>query len=184
MPLPPESITPSISALSALSAGQMSGPIRLLRVGASRIASHHHAVPGLSRAFAAAAGLPEFDTIEGTVGRTPLVRLQRLAAPNRGSRKNVVLAKLEGNNPAGSVKDRLVRGVGGRGTRRRKRIQRTSERTELFIERKRYADSGGFGRARGRARDSNQPKAGITRSSLSDLSLGSRPLFRSVEFDV
>src|SRR5499427_2750882 len=41
-------------------------------------------------------------TIEDTVGNTPLVRLQRLP----GSTTNVVLAKLEGNNPAGSVKDR------------------------------------------------------------------------------
>ncbi|KAI9027752.1 tryptophan synthase beta subunit-like PLP-dependent enzyme [Hyaloraphidium curvatum] len=50
--------------------------------------------------------LPQFETIEQTVGRTPLVKLQRLLPPNRGSHKNVVLAKLEGNNPAGSVKDR------------------------------------------------------------------------------
>src|SRR5690606_33904691 len=41
-------------------------------------------------------------TIESFVGNTPLVRLQRM--PGRTS--NVVLAKLEGNNPAGSVKDR------------------------------------------------------------------------------
>ena len=41
-------------------------------------------------------------TLESFVGNTPLVRLQRL--PGRTS--NIVLAKLEGNNPAGSVKDR------------------------------------------------------------------------------
>jgi cysteine synthase B len=41
-------------------------------------------------------------TIEDTVGNTPLVRLQRLP----GTTSNVLLAKLEGNNPAGSVKDR------------------------------------------------------------------------------
>src|SRR2546430_11700247 len=41
-------------------------------------------------------------TIEDTVGNTPLVRLQRLP----GQTSNVLLAKLEGNNPAGSVKDR------------------------------------------------------------------------------
>ncbi|MDH5326643.1 MAG: cysteine synthase CysM [Gammaproteobacteria bacterium] len=45
----------------------------------------------------------EFPTIEAFIGNTPLVRLQRLADGNKG---NVVLAKLEGNNPAGSVKDR------------------------------------------------------------------------------
>ena len=43
-----------------------------------------------------------YPTIESTIGHTPLVRLQRmLVNPN-----SVVLAKLEGNNPAGSVKDR------------------------------------------------------------------------------
>jgi cysteine synthase B len=41
-------------------------------------------------------------TLEDYIGNTPLVRLQRLP----GSIGNVVLAKLEGNNPAGSVKDR------------------------------------------------------------------------------
>src|SRR5881275_915856 len=43
-----------------------------------------------------------YPTLSDTVGRTPLVRLQRLP----GATSNVVLAKLEGNNPAGSVKDR------------------------------------------------------------------------------
>ncbi len=43
-----------------------------------------------------------YRTIEDTVGDTPLVRLQRLP----GETSNVLLAKLEGNNPAGSVKDR------------------------------------------------------------------------------
>lgn len=44
-----------------------------------------------------------FPTIESFVGNTPLVRLQRLVPEERG---NVILVKLEGNNPAGSVKDR------------------------------------------------------------------------------
>ena len=43
-----------------------------------------------------------FPSLESTVGNTPLVRLQRLP----GTSKCVVLGKLEGNNPAGSVKDR------------------------------------------------------------------------------
>lgn len=43
-----------------------------------------------------------YPTIESVIGETPLVRLQRLP----GDTRNVVLAKLEGNNPAGSVKDR------------------------------------------------------------------------------
>jgi len=44
----------------------------------------------------------EFSTLEATIGNTPLVRLQRLP----GDTSNTVLVKLEGNNPAGSVKDR------------------------------------------------------------------------------
>ncbi|NMG64303.1 cysteine synthase CysM [Azoarcus indigens] len=44
----------------------------------------------------------EFKTLEDYVGDTPLVRLKRISA----GRNNVILAKLEGNNPAGSVKDR------------------------------------------------------------------------------
>ena len=44
-------------------------------------------------------------TIEDFIGNTPLVRIQRLDGEHRKNR-NVVLAKLEGNNPAGSVKDR------------------------------------------------------------------------------
>ncbi len=44
----------------------------------------------------------EFPTIESFVGNTPLVRLQRLP----GNTTNTILVKLEGNNPAGSVKDR------------------------------------------------------------------------------
>jgi cysteine synthase B len=44
-------------------------------------------------------------TIEDFIGNTPLVRLQRLDAESQ-KRGNVILAKLEGNNPAGSVKDR------------------------------------------------------------------------------
>jgi len=43
-----------------------------------------------------------YATLDSTVGNTPLVRLQRLP----GATTNVVLGKLEGNNPAGSVKDR------------------------------------------------------------------------------
>ena len=44
----------------------------------------------------------DFPTIEAHVGNTPLVRLQRLP----GDTRNIIMAKLEGNNPAGSVKDR------------------------------------------------------------------------------
>lgn len=47
-------------------------------------------------------------TIEDTIGRTPLVRLQRIPGVVGESRGNVILAKLEGNNPAGSVKDRAA----------------------------------------------------------------------------
>lgn len=47
-------------------------------------------------------GMHEFPTIEDYIGNTPLVRLQRLP----GETSNTILVKLEGNNPAGSVKDR------------------------------------------------------------------------------
>ena len=47
-------------------------------------------------------GLPDFLTLESFVGNTPLVKLQRLS----GNPSNTILGKLEGNNPAGSVKDR------------------------------------------------------------------------------
>ena len=47
-----------------------------------------------------------YKTLEDFVGNTPLVRLQRLGAEASRRNGNVVLAKLEGNNPAGSVKDR------------------------------------------------------------------------------
>ncbi|WP_373921776.1 cysteine synthase CysM [Undibacterium cyanobacteriorum] len=45
-------------------------------------------------------------SIEDTIGNTPLVRLQRLPGEAARLRNNIILGKLEGNNPAGSVKDR------------------------------------------------------------------------------
>ena len=50
--------------------------------------------------------LPNYPTVEQVIGRTPLVRLQRLPGASNAARGNVILGKLEGNNPAGSVKDR------------------------------------------------------------------------------
>ncbi len=47
-----------------------------------------------------------YPTIEDIIGSTPLVRLQRLPGDAGQPRGNTILAKLEGNNPAGSVKDR------------------------------------------------------------------------------
>ncbi len=49
---------------------------------------------------------PTYKTLEDAIGHTPLVRLQRLPGADIAARGNVVLGKLEGNNPAGSVKDR------------------------------------------------------------------------------
>jgi cysteine synthase B len=49
---------------------------------------------------------PDYPTIDATIGRTPLVRLQRIPGADGAARGTVVLGKLEGNNPAGSVKDR------------------------------------------------------------------------------
>ncbi|MCU0957689.1 MAG: cysteine synthase CysM [Hydrogenophaga sp.] len=48
----------------------------------------------------------KYPTIEDAIGRTPLVALQRIGAAENAARGNVILGKLEGNNPAGSVKDR------------------------------------------------------------------------------
>jgi cysteine synthase B len=45
-------------------------------------------------------------SIDRTIGNTPLVRLQRIPGPDNERRGNVILGKLEGNNPGGSVKDR------------------------------------------------------------------------------
>jgi len=63
---------------------------------------------------------PRYPTIEDTIGGTPLVRLMRLPGAGNAERGNVVLAKLEGNNPAGSVKDRpaisMIRRAEERGT--------------------------------------------------------------------
>ena len=47
-----------------------------------------------------------YPTLEDAIGKTPLVRLQRIPGADNAARGNVILAKLEGNNPAGSVKDR------------------------------------------------------------------------------
>lgn len=60
-----------------------------------------------------------YPTIEDTIGNTPLVRLQRVPAPALKARGTVILGKLEGNNPAGSVKDRpamsMIKGAEVRG---------------------------------------------------------------------
>jgi len=59
-------------------------------------------------------------TIEDFIGNTPLVRLQRMPGADNDKRGNVILAKLEGDNPAGSVKDRpaisMIRRAEERGT--------------------------------------------------------------------
>ncbi|MDZ4130835.1 MAG: cysteine synthase CysM, partial [Hydrogenophaga sp.] len=47
-----------------------------------------------------------YPTIEDAIGKTPLVALQRIGSAENVARGNVILGKLEGNNPAGSVKDR------------------------------------------------------------------------------
>ena len=63
----------------------------------------------------------DYGTIEAAIGRTPLVRLQRLGREACDARDNVVLGKLEGNNPAGSVKDRPALSM----------IQRAQERGDI-----------------------------------------------------
>ncbi len=49
---------------------------------------------------------PRYPTLEDVIGQTPLVQLSRVLGPELAARGNVLLGKLEGNNPAGSVKDR------------------------------------------------------------------------------
>jgi len=58
------------------------------------------------RQWFAGGAMVAYKTVEDVIGATPLVRLQRLGGEELARRGNVVLAKLEGNNPAGSVKDR------------------------------------------------------------------------------
>jgi S-sulfo-L-cysteine synthase (O-acetyl-L-serine-dependent) len=68
-----------------------------------------------------AAQVPVYPTIEDAVGHTPLVALQRIGADVCAARGNVILGKLEGNNPAGSVKDRPALSM----------IRRAEERGEI-----------------------------------------------------
>jgi cysteine synthase B len=62
-----------------------------------------------------------YQTLEDSIGNTPLVRLQRMAADHCQAKNNVLLGKLEGNNPAGSVKDRPALSM----------IKRAEERGEI-----------------------------------------------------
>lgn len=62
-----------------------------------------------------------YPTIEDAIGKTPLVALQRLGVDDCSPRGNVILGKLEGNNPAGSVKDRPALSM----------IRRAEERGEI-----------------------------------------------------
>lgn len=64
---------------------------------------------------------PSYPTIEDAIGKTPLVALQRIGAVDNGKRNNIILGKLEGNNPAGSVKDRPALSM----------IQRAQERGDI-----------------------------------------------------
>ncbi len=52
--------------------------------------------------------MPQYLNLEATIGNTPLARLQRLPGVANDRRGNVILGKMEGNNPAGSVKDRAA----------------------------------------------------------------------------
>lgn len=49
-----------------------------------------------------------YPSIEDTIGNTPLVQLKRIPGESARERNNIILGKLEGNNPAGSVKDRAA----------------------------------------------------------------------------
>ena len=63
----------------------------------------------------------KYPTLEDAIGKTPLVALQRIQAAENAVRGNVILGKLEGNNPAGSVKDRPALSM----------IKRAEERGEI-----------------------------------------------------
>ncbi|MBI2748936.1 MAG: cysteine synthase CysM [Burkholderiales bacterium] len=63
----------------------------------------------------------KYPTIEDAIGKTPLIALQRIGAAENAASNNVVLGKLEGNNPAGSVKDRPALSM----------IQRAQERGDI-----------------------------------------------------
>ena len=63
----------------------------------------------------------KYPTLEDIACQTPLVALQRIGAEENRERGNVLLAKLEGNNPAGSVKDRPALSM----------IRRAEERGEI-----------------------------------------------------
>ena len=67
-----------------------------------------------------ASPVPSYPTLEDTVGNTPLIRLVRIPGDANAARGNVILGKLEGNNPAGSVKDRpalaMIKRAEARGT--------------------------------------------------------------------
>ena len=60
-----------------------------------------------------------YQSIEELIGNTPLVRLQRIPGEDAARRNNIILGKMEGNNPAGSVKDRpalsMIKGAEERG---------------------------------------------------------------------
>ena len=60
-----------------------------------------------------------FHSIEDLVGNTPLVQLNRICGEDAARRNNIILGKMEGNNPAGSVKDRpalaMIKGAEARG---------------------------------------------------------------------
>jgi cysteine synthase B len=60
-----------------------------------------------------------YQSIEDLVGNTPLVKLKRLPGADAAARNNIILGKMEGNNPAGSVKDRpalsMIKGAEERG---------------------------------------------------------------------
>ena len=59
-----------------------------------------------------------YRTLENLIENTPLVALQRIGATQNQARRNIVLGKLEGNNPAGSVKDRAAVSMIGRAQER------------------------------------------------------------------
>ena len=77
-----------------------------------------------------------YQSIEDYVGNTPLVRLQRIPGAANDGNGNVILAKLEGNNPAGSVKDRPALSMVVRAEQRGNHARRSSGNSAI-----RYAEA-------------------------------------------
>ena len=97
-------------------------------------------------------------TIEDTIGNTPLVQLVRLPGADARARNNIILGKMEGNNPAGSVKDRAAMSMlQARRGARPDQAGRHPDRGDQRQHRHRAGDGGRDPRLQDGAADARQP---------------------------